>query len=449
MTRALALLLLALGPAADDRPHIVLFLADDLGADFLGCYGNAVIRTPHVDALARGGMRFTRVFAGSPTCTPSRAILYTGLHSPRNGAMGNHSACRPGTKSLPTYLKAFGYRAVLAGKVHVQPKEVFDFEALPATLPPDPARPRRYRAEGLDTKAVDAFLEAHAKERPGRPLCLVLGESSPHVTWEKNRTYDPAELPVPPFMVDTPKTRSALANYYQEIATMDGRVGEVLASLKRHGFEERTLFLFASDQGPEWPHCKWTLYDTGIRAPFIARWPGRVRPGVVAEAMISFTDVTPTLIDVAGGTPPADLDGRSFKDVLLGKAAAFRDRVFAAHTGDGEMNRFPQRCVRDARYKYILNLHPDRVWTTHFTKVPGIPDSHKEVWDSWVERAKDDPAAARLVDLIERHPAEELYDTAADPWELDNLAGREDLKPVLARLREALRDWRAAQGDLE
>src|SRR5206468_1302302 len=117
-----------------------------------------------------------------------------------------------------------------------------------------------------------------------------------------------------------PKTRTALANYYQDITTVDCRVGEVMASLKKHGFEENTLFLYTSDQGPEWPHCKWTVYDTGLRVPFLARWPGVVKPGATCDALVSFVDVLPTFIELAGGQPPADLDGRSFRDVLSGKA---------------------------------------------------------------------------------------------------------------------------------
>jgi len=433
--------------AGPRKPHIVLFLSDDHGLEFAGCYGNRVVQTPHLDALAREGMRFTSAFAASPTCTPSRSALYTGLWPARNGAMGNHTDCKPGIKSLPAYLKALGYRVALANKADVRPAAVFDFETVKATLPPNPNLKRRYRAEGLDTAAVDSFLAAHARERPDQPLCLVLGDSCPHVVWEPNRIYDPAKLPIPPYMVDTPKTRAALANYYQDITTLDAHLGGVLAALKKHGYEQDTLFIYTSDQGPEWPHCKWTVYDTGLRCPFIVRWPGRVAPGGVCEALISFVDVTPTLVDVAGGPPPEGLDGRSFREVLLGKAAALRDRIYATHTGDGQMNRFPQRCVRDRRYKYVLNLHPDRTWTTHFTLVPGIPDSHKDVWDAWVEKARTDPQAARLVDLIEHHPAEELYDTQADPYELENLAGRPELKAVLEALRADLKQWMAAVGD--
>jgi arylsulfatase A-like enzyme len=447
---ALASLLTAAGPAGAQEarhPNIVLYLSDDQGQDFVGCYGNRVIRTPNIDSLARDGARYTRVFAASPTCSPSRAAIYTGLYPARNGTMGNHTDCRPDVRSLPSYLKPLGYRVVIANKVDVRPKSVFDFEVLRATLPPNPKLKRRYRAEGLDTSAVDRFLASHASERPNEPLCLILGDNGPHVVWEPNHTYDPATLPIPPFLVDTPKTRAALANYYQDITTVDDRVGEVLKSLKAHGFEDNTLFLYTSDQGPEWPHCKWTAYDTGLLVPFLARWPGKIRPGSVVDALISLVDITPTFIDLAGGTPPDSLDGRSFKDVLLGKSASFHERIYASHTGDGEMNRSPQRGVRDERYKYILNLRPDLKWTTHFTLVPGIPGSHKEVYDTWVEKAKTDPRAASLVDKIEHHPAEELYDTRADPYEFDNRADDPKLRPVLERLRADLKRWRAEQGD--
>jgi arylsulfatase A-like enzyme len=432
-----------------ERPNIIVFLSDDHGQAFAGCYGNPVVRTPHMDRLAREGMRFTRVFAASPTCSPSRAALYTGLYPARNGTMGNHTDCRPGIGALPGYLRALGYRVVLANKGDVRPPSVFDFEPLAATLPRNPAYQRHYRTEGLDTRAVDRFLAAHAREHAGQPLCLILGDSGPHVVWEENKTYDPAALPIPPYMVDTPKTRTGLANYYQDITTVDQRLGAVLSAVERHGFAGNSLFLYTSDQGAEWPRCKWTVYDTGLLVPFIARWPGRIAPGTTSDALISLVDFTPTLVALAGDTPAADLDGRSFEDVLLGRAREFRNTIFASHTGDGDMNVFPQRCVRDRRYKYILNLRPENTWTTHFTKVPGIPNSHKEIWDTWVAKAKTDPEAARLLGMIEHHPAEELYDTQADPEEFQNLAGEPRMQAILESLRGELRRWMVAQGDPE
>jgi N-sulfoglucosamine sulfohydrolase len=429
------------------QPNIVLFISDDHGIDFVGCYGNADVRTPNIDALAKEGTRFTRMFAASPTCAPSRSALYTGLYPALNGCMGNHTTCRSDITALPTYLRRLGYRVVLAHKSHTIPKEVFNFEYIQAGLPKNPARRRVYRMEGLDTKAIDRLLAEHAETKPDVPLCLIVADSGPHVVWERNKDFDPAKLKLPPWFVDTDLTRRALANYYQDIATLDKRVGEVRASLKRHGFEASTLFIYATDQGSEWPHSKWTCYDAGLRVPFLTVWPGLTEPGTRCDALISFVDVTPTFIDVAGGEQPHGLDGKSFLPVLTGKEKSFRDYIYASHTRDGDMNIFPQRCVRDTRYKYILNLTPETTWTTHWTKVPNIPESHKEVWDTWIEKAKTDPHAARIVNLNEHHPQEELYDTQSDPHELTNLAPDPAMAPTLTRMRQHLQDWLTAQGE--
>ena len=163
--------------------------------------------------------------------------------------------------------------------------------------------------------------------------------------------------------------------------------------------------------------------------------------------MISHIDFLPTLIDVAGGEPPEDLDGRSFKDVLCGQRVTFRDKIYGTHTRDGNMNVFPQRCVRNNRYKYILNLMPENTWTTHFTQVKGIPESHAEVWNSWVEQAKHDSKTAQLVYLTQHHPVEELYDVHADPYELNNLAFEVASRSILENMRADVRRWMQSQGD--
>jgi N-sulfoglucosamine sulfohydrolase len=433
---------------APARPNIVLYLSDDHGVDFVGCYGNPAVHTPNIDRLAQEGMKFNRVFAASPTCSPSRAVMFTGLWPQRNGTMGNHTDCRPGIKTLPAYLQPLGYRVVTANKTDLRPRSAFGWEHLPATLPTDP-KFRRYRDEGLDVRKVDQFLAEHVREHPDQPLCLLLGDNSPHVVWETNRSYDPAALPMTPLLVDTPKTRLALANYFQDITTMDSRVGAVLASLTRYGLTTNLLFIYTTDQGAEWPRCKWTLYDSGLRVPFIARWPGFLKPDSASDALLSLVDLTPTFVAVAGGKAPSGIDGVSFYDALRGRAQAGRKELFASHSGDGTMNRFPERAIRDTRYKYILNLHPERDWTTHFTKVEGIPNSHAEVWNTWLEKAKTDPGAARLVERIVHHPAEELYDTKADPYELTNLVDRAEAKPELRRLRKELARWRQQVGDQE
>ena len=117
------------------------------------------------------------------------------------------------------------------------------------------------------------------------------------------------------------------------------------------------------------------------------------------------------------------------------------------HTRDGNMNVFPQRCVQDERYKYILNLMPENRWTTHFTRVEGIPESHAEVWNSWVEKAKRDAKTAQLVYLTQHHPVEELYDVKADPYEFNNLAFEAASRPILEKMRADVRQWMRSQGD--
>ena len=351
------------------------------------------------------------------------------------------------SKPCRTRYGELGYRVAIAGKTHVKPETLFDFEYIGGFLPKRAEHRRKYRSEGLDTVPVELFLSSHRQEKPDQPICLILGDSNPHVTWEPNKIYEPDTLPLPSYIADTPIARKALANYYQDITTMDTRIGEIDKMLDTHGYADNTLFIYTTDHGSEWPHCKWTLYDTGTRLPFIAKWRGQIPANTVSDAMISHVDFFPTLIDIAGGEPLDDLDGKSFKDVLLGKQRTFRDKIYGTHTRDGNMNVFPQRCVRDRRYKYILNLMPENRWTTHFTEVEDIPESHAEVWKSWVKKAETDPQAARLVYLTQHHPVEELYDVTTDPYEFNNLAFSTEAHPILEKMRTDVSDWMQSQND--
>ncbi len=429
------------------KPNIVIYLSDDHGWEYLGCYGNTDIQTPNLDRIADEGLRFTHAFTPTPTCAPSRSTLYTGLYPARHGAMGNHTECHSHLATLPKLLRELDYRVAIAGKTHVKPTELFDFEYIGGFLPKRAEHRRKYRAEGLDTAPVEDFLSSHRKEYPNQPICLILGDSNPHVTWEPNKTYNPDALSLSPYIADTPITRKALANYYQDITTMDTRIGDVDKMLEKHGYTDNTLFIYTTDHGSEFPHCKWTLYDTGIRLPFIARWHSEIPTATVTDAMISHIDFLPTLIDIAGGEPSKKMDGRSYRNVLCGQQKIFRDKIYGTHTRDGNMNVFPQRCVRDSQYKYILNLNPENRWTTHFTEVERIPESHAEVWNSWVEKAKSDAKTAELVFLTQHHPVEELYDVNADPYEFNNIAFEETSHPILEEMRTDVQEWMQSQGD--
>ena len=429
--------------ATSQRPHVVLFIADDYSWHDSGPYGNRDVHTPHLDRLARAGMRFDRAFAASPTCTPSRAAIYTGMFPFRNGAHANHSLVKDGLRTLPHRMKDLGYRVVLAGKTHIGPRPAFPFEYLEHSNVMPPGRNHVLWTD-LNTAAVDGLLAGHDREK--QPLCLVVCSHSPHVYWPPNDGYEAARLTLPPYLLDTPETREALTRYYTDVTWMDKQLGAVMASLAKHGYESDTLLMFTADQGAQFPSAKWNLYDAGIRTPLLARWPGKAKAGSATSAMVSLVDLLPTLVEAAGGRiDDGEIDGRSFLPVLTGKVERHRDEVYASHTGDGKMNRSPMRCVRTTQYKYVLNLKPDDEYRTHVSEGAGVDG--RSYWQSWTRLAATDPAAAATVERFRRRPREELYAVEKDPYEQVNLAADPAHAGALKELREKLQGWRVGQGE--
>lgn len=422
-----------------DPPNIVLFLTDDHARRDAGCYGNKIIRTPHIDRLASEGMRFDEVYSVSPTCVPSRASIYTGLGPHRHGSHENHSRIDRGIKTLPHYLSALGYRVLLAGKTHVKPPSAYPFEYLDtggdwnATIV----------KEGSE---VEQFLSGEAARR--EPFCLVIATNNPHVPWPRQAEYDPEEISLHPYLLDTADTRKAMANYYTDVTKMDREVGRTLDLLDEYDLADHTAFIYSSDHGPQFPHAKWELYDYGIGIPLIVRWPGKVRAGSESSAMVSSVDLLPTIIEMAGGSVPDRLDGRSFAQVLAGTAETHRERIFATHTRDLNMNYFPIRAVRSGRYKYIRNLAPERAFTNHITNSNDFEENGGEdLWNSWLQRADRDDEAREKVRRYQHRPSEELYDLQNDPHELVNRADSSRLQPVKQELDKELRAWMRRQGD--
>lgn len=422
-----------------EPPNLVIFLSDDHGFFDSSVYGARDVRTPAMERLAKDGMAFDAVFTGSPTCVPSRSVMMSGLMPARNGALPNHSGLAPGVRTLPSFLKNLGYEVVHFGKSHFQPAASYPgWTHIPSEIKGGPLN------ADLDTAAVEQWLAHRAGDGARKPVCMVVCSHSPHVYWRENTGYDPRTLSLPPTFVDTPETRSERAKYYSDVSFADQQLGQVYASCQKH-LPRNTLFLYTSDNGPQWPFAKWSLYDAGIHLPFIAAWPGVIRPGTRSGALISFADILPTFVELAGGTPPGEIDGRSFAGVLRGRSSKHRDEIFAAHSGDRDFNVYPMRCVRTSRFKYILNLHPEFKYTTHID-VAG-PNDGRIYFDSWVEKAKSDPSAAAVVKRYHEHPAEELYDVAADPHELRNLAADAQYRKILPDLRGRITRWMRSQGD--
>lgn len=426
----------ASGMAAPARPHLVLFLADDHGYRDSPVYGSGVVRMPHLERFAREGMVFTHAFTASPTCVPSRSVLMSGLYPARNGALPNHSGLQAGVTTLPTYLRELGYQVAHFGKGHFQPKTAYpDLEFVPSEIRRGPL------TSDLDPPALDRWLQ---QRRDARPLCLIVCSHSPHVYWADNDGYDPARVELPPTFVDTPETRAERTKYYTDISLADQQFGAVGDIVGRH-LGDNMLLLYTSDNGAQWPFAKWSLYDAGIRLPFVARWPGVIRRGSRTDALISFCDLLPTFVEVAGGKAPAGIDGQSFASVFRNPNRRHRTEVFAAHSGDGDWNVYPVRSVRTARHKYIRNLHPEFEYTTHMDRAG--PQDGKVCFDSWVRKAQVDRGAAEIVRRYHERPPEELYDTVADPHEMRNLASDPRHARTLRALRQRVSAWMRDQGD--
>jgi arylsulfatase A-like enzyme len=425
ITAALCAPIFAAGP----RPDLVVFLSDDHGQLDSTPYGATDVRTPQMQRLADDGLVFTHAFVASPACAPSRAALLTGLMPARNGAENNHAYKRADIASLPETLHALGYETAAFGKV--------------AHGDADVAR-HGFDVHDRSGSAATVAKFLAARDR-AKPLCLFVGSHEPHVPWPDLDGYDPAKLQLPPTHADTPETRNFRARYYTDVTKADTQLGEVRALVRAHLDPARTLFVYTSDHGAQWPFGKWNLYDAGIRVPFIAAWPGVIRPGTRTAAMIQWIDLLPTLITAAGGAVPAGIDGRSFLPVLRGEAAGHRTTIFTTHSGDGRMNVYPIRAIRTADWKLILNLHPEFAHTTHIDKA--LSRDGGRYWISWFERAKSDPAIAALVRRYHERPAVELYDLSTDPFERRNLAADPAHAGRTRELRAQLEAWLETQGD--
>ena len=429
---------------APEKYNIVLFIADDLGVNDISPYGNKVVRTPNLERLAKSSLLFKNAFASSPTCSPSRSTIFTGLMPLRHGAHGNHAGSAPLTQSIVHYLQPLGYKVAIAGKLHVGPEAVFPFERISKTNIPETGYEEKPGLNyDLNLDPVDSWLSRQDKKDP---FMLVVADHSPHVIWPEKPTYDPAKVDIPRNHIDTRETRISRARYYTDISKMDHNVGSVLERLNKHGFAKNTIFIFIADQGPQWPFAKWSLYDGGVKVPMIIHWPGVTKAASKTNALVSLADIAPTIVEAAGGKAPGGIDGQSFLAVLKGQKELHRSFVFASHTGDGLMNRAPERMLRTTKYKYILNLAPEFLYTTHMDKAKDH-DGGREYWDSWRSKSFSDAHAASMLWRYHNRPKEELYDVERDPYELQNLADDGRYAKLLDSYRMRLSEWRKQQQD--
>ncbi len=440
----------ALLNAQTGRPFrsVMCLIADDQAA-IAGCYGNDVVRTPNMDRLASEGTRFTHAFATTPSCSASRSVILSGLQNHKNGQYGHahlpanfHS--QPHVQSIPRILKAQGFRTGVVGKLHVQPADVYpwDYE-------------QTAQFGNRDVWDMGQKVREFLAESEGQPFYLHVGFSDPHRAGGPGgfanhrdyqnvdaREYSPADVTVPEFLPDQPEVRAELAQYYQSIDRLDQGYGFCLDALKDAGRLDDTLVLCFSDHGMPFPGAKASPYDTGLHVPLLAMAPSQSRKGVTNDAMISLTDIAPTVIDWCGAEVPANYDfhGSSFVPIIGQESGAGRDEHYYSHTFHEIVNFFPWRGVRTRKYKYTKFLYPE-------LEMP-LPS---DLWGSptWqgVRSRQSKTVGLRRTQNVLRHAPEELFDIVADPMETTNLAGSAAHQAVLSELREKVAKFREDTGD--
>ncbi|KAJ5590360.1 Alkaline phosphatase-like alpha/beta/alpha [Penicillium hetheringtonii] len=400
------------------KRNILLMIADDLGKQ-LGCYGNSKIQTPNLDQLAAEGTRFDQAFTSTASCSASRSVIYTGLHTHQNGQYGLHNGRHHFTtfdhvETAPGLFSQHGYMTGLIGKVHVGPSSVYPWDM-------------RAESDSRDIAAVadqaSSFFKSCKEDE--KPFFLTIGYIDPHRdltrsgfgnTEEydprvKKIVYDRADVEVEPFVNDLPGVRFEFAEYYQSISRLDQGVGMVLDELSTHGLTDDTLIIFMSDNGPPFINSKTTLYDAGVCLPLLMKCPGSPS-GIKNPNMVSYIDILPTLLDWTShpASKPKDphptRTGRSLLPILSEtQAQESWSKVFGSHTFHEITNYWPTRFMRSK----MIGSRP-------------------------------------LKDYFFR-PAEELYDLSMDPHEVRNLAADEAYISVLEEMRCEMEKWQRRTED--
>ncbi len=413
-------------------PNIIFYISDDLSALDISLYNEKGIKVKNIEKLASEGITFTSAFVASPSCAPSRAALLTGLYPARNGAMVNHSY--PGKKviKLPNILRKIGYEVISFGKVghgfDRQQAQDYGFDYFNKESVNLPEQVSNFFTNRTSTK----------------PVCLLLGDRRPHVPWIKESNYPLDSISLPPFFINTPETRSHWARYATDIQGMDADLGEILALTKKM-FGDDYIFLFSADHGSQWPFGKWNLYDYGVHVPLVVSWPRNIKPAERTNALVSWVDIFPTLIDLAGGTIPESLDGKSALPVLKNPGVKHRDYIYSTHSGDGQFNVYPIRSIRTNHYKYIHNLFPANYHTNHSDILR--KEGAGAYWNSWEEKAKTNVSAKETIAKYHVRPEIELFDLQNDPTEQHNLAGTPIFHEIKENLKKTLSTMNLQQGD--
>lgn len=440
----LALAGLSPGVAEQRLPNILMIVSEDNGPE-LGCYGDPYARTPHLDQLAKEGVRFANAFVPYSICSPSRAAFLTGLHSHQNGQVGlathKFAMYDEATPNVATILRPAGYLTGLVGKLHVNPESAFpfDFRAIPSAN-----FSREYKASEYVDAAKSFWAEADEA-----PWFLSMNFPDAHLPFSPQSEGRPAVLqtgadvtPLPWAGADSERLRDVTADYYNCMARMDDWVGLLLAELERSGQAENTLVIYFGDHGAQFARGKGSVYEAGLKIPLIVRWPGHAEVGAVRPELTTVLDIVPTIVAATGVDSPPYLTGRALQPLLRGDTPKdWRRYVFALTTGSFPRACFVQHSVRDDRYHLISSPRPGTYNLDAGTYLD--PDHWHFVITGLrpAERAGVSPEVEEAYRRWENPPRYELYDLEQDPLEWSNLAESPAHAEIKDRLIGALQDW--------
>lgn len=453
--------------------NIVVFVTDDQSPD-AGCYGNPVIKTPHLDQLAAEGVKFNHAFCTTASCSASRSVILTGLFNHANAHYGHkhsyhHFSSYDWVKSLPVLLGKAGYRTARVGKYHVAPEEVYAFDQAIAGSSRNPVQMANNSKEFIEADDERPFFLYFCTSDPHRGGGIV--ENSPYKPNRfgnqdkpreglKNVTYDPKEVIVPEFLPDTPTARAEIAQYYQSISRIDQGLGRLIEILKDADVYDDTLIVYTSDHGMAFPGGKTTVYEGGLRVPFIVRNPYSKAQGTECNALISHVDITPTMLNFAGGLDrktgaakaeiatrpgrkpqPYVFHGKSWLEVLDKENPEGWDEIRASHTFHEITMYYPMRVVRNREYKLIWNI-------AHPLPYPFASDLWAApTWQDRYQKGPDTYYGKRTVHEYIHRPKFELYKISTDPHESENLAADPDHQKVLEQMKQELKRFQQQTQD--
>ena len=467
--------------------NVVLFVTDDQSPDF-GAYGNPVMKTPNMDALAADGTLFRYAFCTTASCSASRSVILTGLHNHANGQYGHQHhfhkfSSYDNILSLPVILEAAGYRTARAGKYHVAPEKVYQFQKKISGNSRNVVQMANNASSFIEEKSDKPFFlyictsDPHrgggrATELPHKPDRF--GNPRPGKSYKgiKEVTYDPKNVIVPGFLPDTPTCRAELAQYYQSCSRIDQGLGRLMQVIKKAGHWDDTLFIYIADHGIAMPGAKTTVYEGGMHSPCLVRNPYNDKRGVQTNAMVSWVDLTPTILDFAGvlekgrvrpgvlkkipsignrtgrpdpqktrDTKPGTFHGRSFLTTLTDADPKGWDSVYASHTFHEIQMYYPMRVVRNRRFKLIWNI-------AHGQPFPFASDLWAApTWQTQWKKGMDAPFGKKTVRNYIHRPEFELYDLESDPHEGNNLAGDPKHAELLNKLKQQMKAFQKKTDD--